>query len=110
MLKLHPLGTVPYHIPDHVFRNAFAPCCSVPADCPEDSPFCNIRCRQSSVESALYPDRHGKRADMATFSDEIHDRPVPLSNLDVFLPEGREFCSSKSTGFTLPGSPAALRE
>jgi hypothetical protein len=30
------------------------------------------------------------------FADEIHNRPVPLTNLNVVLSEGREFSSSQS--------------
>jgi hypothetical protein len=37
MIKLHSLGSIPNHIPHHVFRDSFTPCCSVPADGPENS-------------------------------------------------------------------------
>lgn len=33
---------------------------------------------------------------MIAFADEIHDRPVPLSTLDVVLSEGRQFGPPKS--------------
>ena len=33
---------------------------------------------------------------MAAPSDEIHDCPVPQSDLDVFFPKGHQFCSSES--------------
>ena len=38
----------------------------------------------------------GNSADMAALSDEIHDCPVPQSDLDVFFPKGHQFCSSES--------------
>ena len=96
MIKLHPLGTVPNHIPDHGFRDSFAPCASVPADCPEDSTVRDIRRYPPSVDCALNPDRHWNRADMAALTDEIDDCPVSLSDLDVLFPKGYQFCSSNS--------------
>jgi hypothetical protein len=96
IIKLHSLGTVPNHVPDYVFRDSFAPCGSVPADCPEDSAVCDIRCSHPSVDSGLYPDRHRNRADTAALSDEIHDCPVSLPDLDVFFPKRDQFRSSES--------------
>jgi|ERR1017187_5512519 hypothetical protein len=86
MIKLHSPGTIPNHIPDDVFRDSLPPCGSVPADYPEDSAVRDIRYSRPSVDSCLYPDRHRNRADMAALSDEIHDCPVPLTDLDVFFP------------------------
>src|ERR1700761_6160849 len=96
MINLHPQGAVPNYIPDHVFRDPFAPWGSVPTDCPEDPTVPDIRCGHPSVDSAFDPDRHGNRADMAALSDEIHDCPVPLSDLDVFLFKSHEFGASES--------------
>lgn len=88
-------GTVPNHIRDYVFRDSFAPCDSVSADCPEYTSVCDIRCCHPSVDSALYPDRHRNRANMATLSNEIHDCPMALPDLDVFFPERHQFRSSE---------------
>src|SRR5258705_10873601 len=89
-------GAIPNHIPDDVFRDSIAPCGTLLADCSEDSAVRDIRRCHPSVDSALYPDRHRNRADMSTHSDEIHDCPVPLADLDVSLPKATKFGSSES--------------
>jgi hypothetical protein len=33
---------------------------------------------------------------VAPLSDEVHDRPMSLPELDVFFPQRRQFCSSES--------------
>ena len=82
MVKLHSLGTVPNHIPDHVFRDAFASCGSMPAYCPKDSAVCDTRCRRPPIDCALCPTRHRNRADMAALCDEIRDCPVAVADVD----------------------------
>ena len=42
MIKLHSLGIVPNHIPDHVLSNPLAQCSSVTTYCPKDSVLCDI--------------------------------------------------------------------
>src|SRR6185437_16882765 len=87
MVKLHSLGTVPNHIPDHVFREPIAPCGSMPTYCPKDSAVGDTRCGHPSIDCGLYPNRHRNRTDMGTFSDEIHDCPVAVTDLDLFFPQ-----------------------
>src|SRR5271156_2856073 len=68
VVKLHPLGTVPNHIPDHVFRDPVTPRGSVPADCPEDFAARDGRGCQPSVDRVLHPTRHRSGAHATAFS------------------------------------------
>jgi hypothetical protein len=67
----------------------------MPAYCPKDSAVCDTRCCHPPIDCALYPNRHRNRADMGAFSDEIHDCPVAVTDLDLFFPQGDQFRSSE---------------
>jgi hypothetical protein len=91
------LSTFPNHVPDEVLRDAASPGSSVTTDCPENSS-ARHKCRsQPPVNRILHPDRHRDCSDMIAFTYEIDDRPMSLPNLNIFLPQGCQLRSSKTT-------------
>jgi hypothetical protein len=96
MIKLHPFGTIPNHIPDHVFSDPLTPCGSAPANGSENSAVRDI-CRYIHLSTALFTRLGpGTRTVVTTLSDKIHDCPMTLANLDVFFSKGHQFCSTES--------------
>jgi hypothetical protein len=89
VIELYTLSTVPNHIPDDVLGNPGAPGSSVPTDCPKDSSAGHWCSRQPPINCTLDPDRHRDCADVIALADEIHNSPLPLPNLDVFLSQRR---------------------
>jgi hypothetical protein len=97
MIEFHSLGTVPDHIPDDVLGDARSPGCPVTTNGPEDSAGRDRHRCQPPVYGTLDPYRHGNCADVIALADEVYDRPMPLPNLNIFLPQGCQLSSAQTT-------------
>src|SRR5437868_4816230 len=71
------------HIPHNVLRNAFAPNLSCPCYSSKNFPSGYASRRYPEVERRFRPVRDWHGADVATLTDQVYDRPVPLTHLDI---------------------------
>src|SRR5215472_11536827 len=71
-------------IPDHILCDAVTPDDAVLADRAKHSATVNACCGCPRIDPVLYPRRNWHRTNMASFADEIDNRPMPLSALDSF--------------------------
>jgi hypothetical protein len=97
MIEFHSLGTVPDHIPNDVLGDAGSPGCPVTTNGPEDSSGRDRHSCYPSINGTLDPDRHRDRANVIAPTDEVYDRPMPLPNLNIFLPQGCQLRSAQTT-------------
>src|SRR5579862_8392204 len=70
-------------VPDRLLRDVFAPGFSRPTHAPE-----YLSCLDSThlapfINLALHPVRHGNRADVSSFPDQVDDSPRVLAALNV---------------------------
>jgi hypothetical protein len=94
--ELQTPRAAPDYILDGVFGYAGSPGGSVPTDRPENSSR-RDRCRcQPPVHGTLHPDRHGYGPDVVALADKVNNNPMALSNLYVFLRQGRQLGSAQA--------------
>jgi hypothetical protein len=87
VIELKAAGTVPNGIPNDALGDPVPPGRSVPTDSPENTSFYDICRYHPSVHGVLHPNRHWHGADMSPFFDQVDDRPVALTNLNIFFPQ-----------------------
>src|SRR5690242_5246787 len=85
------------YIPNHVLRDASAPYLSCPGYCSKDFACLNARRSYPEVERCLCPVRDGHSPDVAILSDQIHNRPMPLTHLDIVELQPDQFGSTQTT-------------
>jgi len=96
VFKVALVASVADHVPYHILANARAPYCSHPANRSEDSTVRDAGCRGPTVDCVFDPLRHGDRADVAAFANQVNDGPVSLTGLDVIDFQGGKFGAAQS--------------
>jgi len=95
-LQAYSLTTGPDHIPDHILRNAPAPHLSRSGNRAEDSSFRDLGRGDPLIERCFDPFRNRHGSNVPTFADQVHDRPVPLAQLDFVQFQADQFRSTKA--------------
>ena len=85
------VASLAHHVPDHVLANAGTPYRSGPDNRSEYSAAGDPGRGDPEVDCVFDPLRHWHRADVATFTEQIDDGPVPLACLNVPDVERGEF-------------------
>jgi hypothetical protein len=94
VIRLQAPRAAPNHVPDDVLGNAGSSGSSVTTHCPEYLPRRHQCGCQPSVHGTLHPRRHGNCPDVIVLADKVHDGPMSLSDLNVFIPESRQLGSA----------------
>jgi hypothetical protein len=97
VVELQTAGTAPDHTPNEVLGETGSPRCFVTTHCPDHSSRRNRCSCQPPVHGALQPDRHGHSPDVIALADEIYDRPMTLSDLNIFHSQGGQLGSAQAT-------------
>src|ERR1043165_9240852 len=92
-----PLGAFPYDVPDDVLRETISPYHTVLADRSKYATVLDTGCCRPRVNSLLHPIRNRNRPNMASFSDQIDNRPMPLPLLNPFAYETDRFRTPQTT-------------
>jgi hypothetical protein len=87
----HSLATSLHDVPDYILRNAFSPYLSRFRYCAKYSSFRNSCCLGPLIECRFGPFRNRDRADVPPFADQIHYRPMPLTDLDLIQLQANQF-------------------
>lgn len=97
MLQPHSLATALHDVPDDILRDTlspFFPCSGNGAEHPSRSYLC---CVSPLVECRFDPLWNGDGADVPGLADQIHDCPMPLTDLDLIQFHTDQFRSAKTT-------------
>src|SRR5215471_11210393 len=84
------------HVPDYVLREASSPHLSPSGDRSKDFALINPGSSCPLIESGFHPVRNGHGANVATFANQIHHRPMSLTHLDVIPLQTDQFRPAKA--------------
>jgi len=80
-----------HHIPDDVLRDSLPPHLARTGNRTKHFPLRHTRCVGPLVEGRLNPSGNGHSSNVPALADQVHHRPVPLSNLDFAQFQTDEF-------------------
>src|SRR6516225_10325344 len=84
-------------VPDHLLCHSAAPYGARTTHAPKHFACGDLSRLKPFVQELLHPIRHRNCPNVATFSDEIHDRPTIFTTLKVVETEIGQFTSSETT-------------
>jgi hypothetical protein len=80
-VHLHACSDSSHHVPNHVLGDLRAPGRLMAANSSEDSARRHLCQTSPVIDSILHPNGHRNGTDMIAFADEVHNRPMSLSDL-----------------------------
>ena len=95
MIQLHPLRAPSNNIPDDILGNSFASRRPVAADSTEDPARCDLGGRHPSIDGGLYPSWDRDRPNVTAFSNQVHDGPMSVPDLDVINLQSGKFSTPR---------------
>jgi hypothetical protein len=87
-------AAAPNHIPNDILGDACSPQCSVTTHRPTTRPVVADAAVSHRSTAPFTQIGMGTVRDMVALADDVYDRQMTLSDLNIFLPQGRQLCSA----------------